>query len=102
LRYAVEFFISLLPARRAQKFIDQLAHLQDRLGALNDIATATRLLQAIALQAEKRRSAASRATAAETALAAGLVIGWHRRRSVALLAQVTVESHQLRKLPPII
>ncbi len=102
LRYAVEFFISLLSARHAQKFIDQLAQLQDRLGALNDIATATKLLQAIALHAEKRPASRSRASATEIALAAGLVIGWHRRRSVALLAQAIAECHPLRKLPPLI
>jgi CHAD domain-containing protein len=45
LRYSAEFFGSLFPARAVRRYLRELAALQDALGALNDAATATRLLQ---------------------------------------------------------
>lgn len=43
LRYAAEFFAAIKP-KAARRFIDRLAHLQDILGVLNDVAVTTRLL----------------------------------------------------------
>lgn len=45
LRYAAEFFACLHP-KRAWRFIGHLAHLQDVLGVLNDVAVTARLLEA--------------------------------------------------------
>jgi inorganic triphosphatase YgiF len=48
LRYAADFFASLFPARkqrrRLDRFVTRLGRLQDRLGTLNDLATAQTLL----------------------------------------------------------
>jgi inorganic triphosphatase YgiF len=43
-RYAAEFFESLLPARKAKLFIAALANLQDAMGWLNDASVAVNLL----------------------------------------------------------
>lgn len=44
LRYAAEFFAPLKP-KAARRFIGRLAHLQDVLGVLNDVAVTARLLE---------------------------------------------------------
>ena len=44
LRYAAEFFGSLFAGKAAKRYLRELVGLQDALGALNDAATATRLL----------------------------------------------------------
>jgi CHAD domain-containing protein len=46
-RYATEFFQSLRPARRVERYVRRLAALQDALGDLNDAAVADRLLHDI-------------------------------------------------------
>jgi triphosphatase len=43
-RYAAEFFRDLLPAKPAKRYIRSLSGLQDKLGHLNDLAVAERLL----------------------------------------------------------
>jgi CHAD domain-containing protein len=43
-RYAAEFFRDLLPGRRVKHYVHTLSGLQDRLGYLNDLAVADRLL----------------------------------------------------------
>ncbi|EJN09003.1 CYTH and CHAD domain-containing protein [Herbaspirillum sp. YR522] len=45
LRYDTEFFHAVLDARDSKPFLKALSHLQDQLGAMNDIAVAQRLLQ---------------------------------------------------------
>ncbi|HEY0063903.1 MAG TPA: CHAD domain-containing protein [Telluria sp.] len=47
-RYATEFFLSLLPRRRARACIAALAQVQDALGAMNDAQVADRLLGELA------------------------------------------------------
>jgi inorganic triphosphatase YgiF len=47
LRYAAEFFASLFPGRRSQRYLRRLTDLQDVLGRLNDLAAADRLLEAL-------------------------------------------------------
>lgn len=53
LRYAVDFFAALFPGkrekRRRKRFVAALEELQDRLGALNDLAGAPRLLASLDL-----------------------------------------------------
>lgn len=56
LRYATEFFVSLYPGRkhrrRMDRFLDRLEALQDKLGRLNDIATAPELFARLGIEAE--------------------------------------------------
>lgn len=65
LRYAAEFFAPLYP--RARPFLRALSRLQDVLGALNDAATARRLLEELS-----GRNGANQE-------AVGLVLGWVAR-----------------------
>jgi len=43
-RYAAEFFRDLLPAKEVKGYVKSLSALQDRLGHLNDLAVAAKLL----------------------------------------------------------
>ncbi|MFT5532787.1 MAG: triphosphatase [Burkholderiaceae bacterium] len=45
MRYAIEFFVSLYPAKKMRRYAEGLAMLQDQLGASNDAAVADRLLK---------------------------------------------------------
>jgi inorganic triphosphatase YgiF len=75
LRYAAEFFSSLFPRKRTRRYIDALATLQDILGAMNDSATTTTLMQGVA-------------TAESDTLqhqAKGVVLGWAAGASHAQL-----------------
>jgi inorganic triphosphatase YgiF len=69
LRYAAEFFGSLFPAKAAKRYVDALAAVQDRLGALNDGATVRGVLAAVGtrLRAGER---------AEFDRGAALLLGW--------------------------
>jgi len=89
LRYAVDFFSGLYPAKRGQRLLPLLAALQDRLGALNDIAVARDKLEALVL----------RDGSAELAWAAGQLIGWHAGRSGRLLDQVLTDWAAVEKIP---
>lgn len=87
LRYAVEFFASLYPARKAKKLASALGTLQDRLGLLNDIAVSrSRLRQ----QAQED---------AERLWAAGLIAGWHTGLVGRLLDQAHADWKAYDKLP---
>ena len=44
LRYAVEFFVSLYPKKKLKPYTQALSRAQDRLGSMNDLATAEMLL----------------------------------------------------------
>jgi inorganic triphosphatase YgiF len=80
LRYAAEFFRSLHPGQRTERYIARLADLQDVLGELNDAATADRVLGALLSRLEP---------APIYFHAAGLASGWKahsaERRSRRLL-----------------
>lgn len=73
LRYAGEFFASLWPEGKTRRYLAGLAGLQDRLGALNDIAVATDMLPSPG------------GTDPLRAWSAGAVIGWHAWRRQDLL-----------------
>jgi triphosphatase len=80
LRYALDLFAATLPAKPAARYIEQLAHLQDELGALNDAVVAAerapRLARAARIDAapalgwleQQRQQHALRAEAALAAL----------------------------------
>jgi triphosphatase len=78
LRYTAEFFESLYPRKRTDKYIEALKRLQDDLGHLNDVAVAERLVGDLPRQsaANERRGALQRA--------AGLVLGWHAHGADAI------------------
>ncbi len=88
LRYAMEFFASLFPKRKAKRLVQTLARLQDHLGLLNDIAVAARLLRD---HAEGARDPA-------LILSAGKIIGWHAGRVPKLLAEADSERRAAEKL----
>lgn len=87
LRYGVEFFASLFPHRKSAKLNKALAVMQDRLGGLNDIAVAGRLLH------EHGR------TDADLLWAAGLTAGWHQGRVAGLLEKLDKDWDAYRRLP---
>lgn len=89
LRYAVDFFSSLFPARRTHRLMRLLASMQDRLGALNDVATAKEQIGKLVFEEN----------AADMAWAAGQLMGWHTGRSPGLLSQVCDDWDAAEKLP---
>lgn len=68
LRYAVEFFASLTPARKTAKFLERLSALQDVLGVMNDAAAARALTRDLVKENGKD---------SPVTYAAGVVVGWH-------------------------
>ena len=89
LRYAVDFFGGLYPARRGQRLLPLLAGLQDRLGTLNDVAIARDKLEALVMEDGS----------AELAWAAGQLIGWHSGRAERLLSQIQDDWLAVERLP---
>ena len=69
LRYAADFMAPLYPPRQVAAYLRSLSRLQDVFGALNDHATAMRLLENVALELP----------GAEQQQALGLVWGWIAR-----------------------
>jgi CHAD domain-containing protein len=63
LRYAIEFFAPLFPAKPVRRFVDRLTDLQEALGSLNDAAVAAELM-------------AQLGGGADRAFAAGVVQGY--------------------------
>jgi triphosphatase len=77
LRYAAEFFSSLYPHKKVERYVETLERLQDILGALNDAAVVNRLLD---------EAAAARKTPVEPRVD-GLVRGWVAAVAMRELAQ---------------
>ncbi len=75
LRYAIEFFAGLFPDHKTRRLVSSLGRLQDRLGTLNDIAVAGRLL----------RDHAEAKGDPQRLWAAGQIAGWHAGRVGELL-----------------
>ena len=88
-RYAAEFFAELYPPRAARAYINNLAALQDGLGALNDIAVTGRLLDDL-----RGGRAASRAWAC------GVVQGWVESRAQARIAELEPAWRRMKKTRP--
>jgi len=86
LRYALEFFGHLVPKHRATKLAGQLAGLQEKLGQLNDLASAGTLLMSCAGADGNLREAVT------------LIGGWHGPRHADLLADVPGHLHRIRGL----
>lgn len=79
LRYTAEFFAGLHPGKRSTVYLRRLARLQDVLGALNDIAVTTQLLQSLA---GRRPDPAMQAALAACA-------GWNARHHRQLLDRLS-------------
>lgn len=76
LRYAIEFFGSVIPGKSGVGVIKRLAGLQEELGQLNDLASAGNLLMICAGREQNMREAVT------------LIGGWHGQRHAALLAAI--------------
>lgn len=85
-RYAGEFFASLVPRKQTKVFLAELSQLQDLLGQLNDIAVASPKLS-------------GRGAEPGSARAAGMVAGWHQGRRASLLAELDKSWKRWRALP---
>lgn len=86
LRYAIEFFGSMLPGKSGATVIKRLAGLQEELGQLNDLASAGTLLMVCAGRDPQLREAVT------------LIGGWHGPRHAALLADIPAKLKRIRKL----
>jgi inorganic triphosphatase YgiF len=91
LRYAAEFFESLMGRKKAAAFGRRLATLQDALGRLNDTAVAQTLLRTLVEETPSSGMAPS--------FAAGQVVGWHSARagSADLLADAAREWKRFKR-----
>jgi CHAD domain-containing protein len=72
-RYVLEAFRGGCPAKRVARYAEALVGLQERLGAIQDLVTAERLLTELA----------SRQGDAERAFLAGMRVGWEREKAEA-------------------
>ncbi len=88
LRYALEFFAPLASAKAMRRMLAHLAHLQEALGQINDLANAGELLMDCA-----RAQADPRLREAVT-----LIGGWHGPRHHELLKAVPAGLKQLGQL----
>lgn len=93
LRYASEFFRDLFRAKATKAFVESLAGLQDRLGALNDSAVSRQLLADL----EAHRGDVS---ATSLAKAAGAVLGWNAARIERELKTLPKAWEKLEKAKP--
>jgi triphosphatase len=89
LRYAAEFFAPLFSQRRAQNYVKSLARLQAVLGRLNDLATAKRLVDELAVPG---------ATLPSLEHAAGMARGWIAASEQFALLQVDKAWNRSTKL----
>jgi triphosphatase len=87
LRYASEFFQVLYPKKHTKPYLATLKDLQDRLGHLNDVAVAERLIGTLVGEGDRS------ADGDGLQWAGGLVLGWHAR-GVAEIEPATVRSWQ--------
>lgn len=88
LRYAADFFSHLFAKRDVQRYVRALANLQDVLGSLNDAATTTGLLEAVASMSMEGSVAQPEFAQRQQAL--GIVEGWvssNSYKSLGLLNQ---------------
>ena len=87
LRYASEFFQELYPKKHTKPYLATLKDLQDRLGHLNDVAVAERLIGTLVNEADRRADGDS------IQWGGALVLGWHTR-GVAETEPATVRAWQ--------
>lgn len=86
LRYAMEFFRAMMPAKASNKILQNLAATQEKLGQLNDLASAGAVLMHCAANDTNLR------------LAINLIATWHAQHHADLLAEVAVDIKQIERL----
>ncbi|MBL0076107.1 MAG: CHAD domain-containing protein [Rhodocyclaceae bacterium] len=86
LRYAMEFFRAMMPAKACNKILQNLAATQEKLGQLNDLAGAGAVLMHCAASDSNLRQAIN------------LIAAWHARRHADLLAEVAVDIKRIKHL----
>ena len=86
LRYAIEFFGTMIPGKSGAAAVKRLAGLQDELGQLNDLASAGTLLMICAGRDPHLREAVT------------LIGGWHGQRHAALLDDIPDKLKRIRGL----
>lgn len=86
LRYALEFFASLLSDKPLRRLLHYLTTLQEELGQLNDLANAGMMLMRCAADDSSLREAVT------------LVGGWHGPNHAALLARIPPHLKDLKRL----
>ena len=91
LRYAVEFFSSLYPAKKTSRYTNALKGMQDDLGHLNDISVASRLLAELPSHPKSRKA---------LHISSGLVRGWYAGRMGHFETHVLKNWRRLRKTEP--
>ncbi len=78
LRYGLDFFAGLFPGKRVDTFRKAVARMQDRLGHLNDVAVASRLVQELVEPLPPGPEAKA------VALGGGQLVGWYAHQVAAL------------------
>jgi triphosphatase len=92
-RYAGEFLASVFPERAPNRWLRRLAELQDSLGALNDVATAERLLSDIAARLGREWGTAHDR-------GAGFLLGWIGAAAERRLGRLERQWKAFRKARP--
>jgi triphosphatase len=93
LRYALEFFGSLYPARAVAKYLRGLGVLQDVLGHMNDAAVARRLADEFMATGHNDPAAVD--------YACGIIAGWHLGHDVERHKTLSRQWQQFAKLKPL-
>lgn len=86
LRYAMEFFRTMMPTKVSNKILQNLATNQEKLGQLNDLASAGAILMDCAAKEANLREAIN------------LIGTWHAQRHTALLAVIAVDIKRIQHL----
>lgn len=94
LRYGMDFFAGLFPGKRLDRFRKATARMQDRLGHLNDVAVASRLVRELV----DPLPPGPEATAA--ALGGGQLVGWYAHQVAALEPETVHAWRAFRRLDP--
>lgn len=93
LRYAMDFFEGLYPRKEVKAYRKNLTSLQDRLGYLNDVATADTLLLELGDTGGNQELPA-------WAYAGGLTVGWHRHAAIATRQKLVKDMAAFRRAEP--
>jgi inorganic triphosphatase YgiF len=92
LRYTAEFFASLYPEKATKPYLKRLGALQDCFGALNDFATAARLVKALTTLGTEGSAARARAGA--------LLLEHHRKAAEGLIGETAARWDKLARRKP--
>jgi CHAD domain-containing protein len=77
MRYTSDFYAPLYSRKPTKKFLGRLSHMQEILGALNDVATARNILEKLVAVGD----GGPLATTEDLSFAAGIVYGWQLDRA---------------------